>query len=255
MKLPSIVLIGSGNVAFHLLRMFYENEIPVAQICGRNLETIQEFSNQFNIEYCKDPTQVKESEVYIICVSDGNIKEVATQIPYKGALIVHTAGSVSIDEIETERKGVLYPLQTFSKNRTLNYKEIPFFVEANYLADENILKNICQKISNKVHLLTSQDRIKLHLAAVWLCNYTNFNAVIAQEILNEAHISFEILKPLLDETFEKLQTENPIYTQTGPAKRNDITILEKHKALMKNKNYKDLYEKYYNTIVAYYHNK
>ncbi len=253
MQLSSVVLIGSGNVAYHLAKMFDENSITLSQICGRNHKTVQEISSQFNIHYCTDIQQVKRADLYIICVPDDYIKEISMQIPYKNALVIHTAGSVSMDEISAERKGVLYPLQTFSKSRILKYNQIPFFIEASNQNDETILKNICHKISNNVHILSSEQRIKLHLAAIWVNNYTNFNNVIAQEILKEANISLDVMKPLWNETFEKLQTENPIQTQTGPAKRNDINILKKHKALINNDNYKNLYEQYFKTIVAYYH--
>lgn len=253
MQLSSVVLIGSGNVAYHFARMFYENNITLSQICGRNHKAVQEISNQFKIEYCTDIQQVQKADLYIICVSDDYIREISMQIPYKDALVTHTAGSISINEISAKRKGVLYPLQTFSKSRILKYNQIPFFIEASNQNDEKILKNICHKISNNVHTLSSEQRTKLHLAAIWVNNYTNFNNIIAQEILNEVNISLDVMKPLCNETFEKLQTENPIQTQTGPAKRNDISIFKKHKALINNDNYKNLYEQYFKTIVAYYH--
>jgi hypothetical protein len=149
-------------------------------------------------------------------------------------LFVHTAGSVSIDVFcgRAKRYGVLYPMQTFSKTRIIDFQNIPVFIEADSNSTLQTIANVAQSVSNNVRQLSSADRRYLHLAAVWACNYTNFCYNMAAETLQKVGLSFDIMLPLIDETARKVHNLSPQEAQTGPAIRYDKNIIEAQMKLM-----------------------
>lgn len=148
----------------------------------------------------------------------------------EGALLVHTAGSIpmSIWEGKTSRYGVFYPMQTFSKQREVDFRTIPFFIESNSSEDTELLKAIASVLSEKVYEATSEQRRSLHLAAVFTCNFTNHMYALAAELLKKYNLPFDAMLPLIDETARKVHELEPKQAQTGPAVRYDENVINKH---------------------------
>jgi len=238
----SVVLLGSGNVATHLFKAFNEaNEIIVNQWYSRNINQIESYGNEVGIT--DDISQLKDADVYILAVSDDAIATLSKQIPFQDKLVVHTSGSVSLYDIDKKHKrGVFYPLQTFSKDAELDFVNVPLCIEAIKKADLNTLKVLAKSIGSKSHKVNSDQRRGLHLAAVFINNFTNQIYRIAHEITESQSAEFDILKPLILETAKKVQHMSPFLAQTGPAKRNDKKTLKKQLKLLENDHHKAIYE-------------
>ena len=206
-----IAVIGGGNVATHLFNAL-KDKTDVCMVNPRTLEGLPE-----------------NPEVIIISVSDKAISEVARRLPHSDAIVVHTAGSVPMQIFEgiTDRFGVLYPLQTFTKNLDLNYKEIPVFVEGCNREVTEKVSDVAALFSENVNLADSKQRERLHLASVFACNFTNALAGMAQDILTDSPFSLKDLLPLMQQTIDKLNILSPTLAQTGPAVRHDLPVMEK----------------------------
>ncbi|WP_419869338.1 Rossmann-like and DUF2520 domain-containing protein [Chryseobacterium sp. CT-SW4] len=235
-----IVIIGSGNVAYHLAKAFTQNQIPLVQIFGRNENDLKKIAEELHIDYSTDI--LKEADLYIICVSDRSVEEVSALILKKDCLVVHTSGSLPKEILAGEyRKASFYPLQTFSKSKELEYEKIPFFIEAENENDKNILFELASKISQKVMESTHEKRKYIHLTAVFACNFVNHLFTRAKEISDSQDIPFDYFLPLIDETVQKIHEMDPKLAQTGPAVRNDVRILDLHKQLLKDESL-EIYE-------------
>lgn len=238
----SVIILGAGNVATHLFKAFNKaNDITVNQWFNRSLKPLQPFKN--DVEIINDLSQLKDADIYIIAVSDDAIEELSKQLPFGNRLVVHTSGSVSLHNLDKKHlRGVLYPLQTFSKNTELNFETVPFCIEIEHKSNFNILKELASSIGGKSYKVNSEQRSALHLAAVFVNNFTNQIYRIGHEIAESKSVDFNILKPLIKETANKIDNLSPYLAQTGPAKRNDKKTLKKHlKALDKNI-HKEIYE-------------
>ncbi|MCM5663365.1 Rossmann-like and DUF2520 domain-containing protein [Galbibacter mesophilus] len=237
-----VVLLGGGNVAHHLheaLRL--SKEVDLVQCFSRNIKSINVFQNFTPIT--KNLNELKEADVYIIAVSDDAISEVSEAIPFSGKFVVHTSGNKPLNVLSKKNKrGVFYPLQTFSKGKEMDYSKIPFCLETEDERDYNTLKIIAESISQKVFKIDSEQRKSLHLAAVFVNNFVNHLYKIGDDICQESGIPFEILQPLIEETSEKVKEMQPLEAQTGPARRNDVKTLDAHKAQMKSENQIKIYE-------------
>ena len=237
-----ITLIGSGNVAQHLIKAFSKSEVvEIAQVFSRKKEKLSSL-----IEFDKivsDYHDLKEADLYIIAVTDNAIADVSEQLPFNNQLVVHTSGTASIETLDDKnRKGVFYPLQTFSKNKEIDFSVIPICLEADNTFDFRVLETVAKSISKAVFPINSEQRKALHVAAVFVNNFTNHLYQIGQEICEENQVSFDILKPLIQETAEKIKTLEPIDAQTGPAKRNDSSTIEAHLEYLTNENQKNIYK-------------
>lgn len=237
----NVIVLGSGNVASHIIQFINEsNELNLVQIYARNSNKIDNSidKNLVTDDYLK----IKEANIYIIAVSDNSIAEVSKNLPFKNRLVVHTSGSADLDQIDSKnRRGVFYPLQTFSKNKTVDFSQIPFCLETEFEKDYTILENFTQKFSSKVYRISSEQRKYIHVTAVFVSNFTNHMFTIGNEICKENDIPFEIFKPLIQETFNKINELEPVLAQTGPAVRNDSNTLKKHLELITNEKIKSLY--------------
>jgi predicted short-subunit dehydrogenase-like oxidoreductase (DUF2520 family) len=237
-----VVVIGSGNVAHHLIEAFAKSKIvEVTQVFSRQKEAVSPLfdSNKIISTY----TDLSEADLYIIAVSDDAIAEVSSKLPFKNRLVVHTSGTVSIDSLDfNNRKGIFYPLQTFTKNKAVDFKTIPICLESENETDYELLKNVAESISNSVFEINSQQRKALHISAVFVNNFVNHLYQIGHEICIENNISFEILKPLILETANKVMSLSPAAAQTGPAKRNDTKTIEAHLDFLSNKNHATIYK-------------
>lgn len=236
-----IVIIGSGNVAYHLAKAFLENKIPISQIYGRNAEHLQLISDQLQIPFSTE--HLIDADLYLLCVNDGSIKEVSELIIKENCLVAHTSGSLPKEILSGNyRKASFYPLQTFSKFKDLDYSEIPFFIEAEKENDVILLKNIAQKISEKVMVSTYEKRKYIHLTAVFACNFVNHLFARAKEISDSQKIPFDYFFPLIKETTEKIEVLEPKLAQTGPAIRNDERILKLHEELISDEEQLKIYK-------------
>ena len=247
-----IVLIGSGNVAFHLAKAFSEAQIPISQIFGRNTTELQKISEQFSIPFSTET--LTDGDLYIISVSDSSIAEVSSLIKNKNVLVAHTSGSVSREALNGNyRKSVFYPLQTFSKSKNLDYSKIPFFIDAENENDEEILKNLASKISKNVMFANDEKRKYIHLTAVFACNFVNHLYARAKEISDSQGIPFDYFLPLIDETTQKIHELEPKLAQTGPANRNDEKVLKLHESLLTDEEKLKIYKTLNESIKKMYH--
>lgn len=238
----SVVIIGSGNVAQHLISAFAKSEtVEVIQVFSRNVATeIKKFDAS---KITNNFSKLKEADLYIISVTDTAIKEVSSQIPFKNKLVVHTSGSVAITELnDKNRRGVFYPLQTFSKNKSVDFSEIPICLEAENETDYQLVEKVGKSISEKTFKINSEQRKALHVAAVFSCNFVNHLYEIGNKICDENQVPFEILQPLIIETANKIKTLSPSEAQTGPAKRNDTQTINAHLNFLQDETQKEIYK-------------
>lgn len=234
----SVVLLGFGNVGQHLYKTMQASDtIEVVQVYNRRLVPNIETAQSQNVSALKD------ADVYIIAIPDDAIGPFSELLPFKDRLVVHTSGGAQMHVLsKNNRRGVFYPLQTFSKNTIVDFSNIPICVEAEKETDLKLLKTLGSYISEKVVTITSAEREHLHVAAVFVNNFTNHLYHIAETITAKNELDFNLLKPLISETAKKIETLSPAKAQTGPAKRNDIKTIEKHLKLLEGSTYKSMYE-------------
>lgn len=237
----SIVILGTGNVAKHLFSVFSNCEgVNISQVWGRNKDRLSYFKGNAAIN--DDISKVLEANLYIIAVSDDAVSEVAKGLVDKKGLVVHTSGSVPMNALDgRNRRGVFYPLQSFSAGRAVDFKSVPICIEAETKGDLELLLRLAKTISDQVLEISSDQRKSLHIAAVFVNNFTNHLFEIGNEICREQGLPFEILLPLIRETVQKLDRLTPLDAQTGPARRNDQKTIKNHLTQLENKNYKDIY--------------
>ncbi|TFG72325.1 MAG: DUF2520 domain-containing protein, partial [Flavobacteriales bacterium] len=227
-----VVLIGTGKVAKHLFDAFrLGNAIEVVQVIGRHSEPLRHFdmvsTNLIAEKY------VLDADVYIIAVSDGAIAEVSRSFENRNGLVVHTSGSIPGNALSGHnRRGVFYPLQTFSSERAIDFRNVPLCIEAKDPIDLKLLHLMASSISDMVYEIDSEQRKYLHLAAVFANNFTNHMYVLADQICKENGLPFEMLRPLIMETAKKIEHHSPLLMQTGPAIRHDATVLKMHAELL-----------------------
>ena len=227
--MSSIVILGAGNVAFHLTRALIENTCNVRQIFNRTLEHAREIGEANRISYTDKISEIEKADIYIIASADSGIEEFSHYIPYDDVLVVHTSGSSPMSVLKGDyRKGVFYPLQTFSKERTMRYDNIPFFIEAENPEDLKTLNELGNRISNEVHELNFASRMQVHMTGVWANNFVNHLYYIAGNICEQNNVPFDVLLPLIQETANKVIEMSPKDAQTGPAKRGDQVIIDRH---------------------------
>lgn len=227
-----IVIIGSGNVAYHMAKAFSLKGIPLAQIFGRNENELKKIAEELNLPYSTE--HLKDADLYLICVSDHSVEGVSKIVTKKNSLVAHTSGSLPKEILSGEyRKASFYPLQTFSKSKDLEYEKIPFFIEAENKEDQKLLSDLASVVSKNVMESTHEKRKYIHLTAVFACNFVNHLFSRAKEISDSQEIPFDYFLPLIDETVQKIYEIEPKMAQTGPAVRNDVRILQLHEQLLK----------------------
>jgi len=235
------VIIGSGNVAYHLVKAFKQNNLQIHQIFGRNEVELSKISNEFNIPFSTE--KLEDAELYIIAVSDSAVENVSELIKNENALVAHTSGSLSKDILKGNyRKATFYPLQTFSKTKDLDYSKIPFFIEAENQIDEKSLCELASIISDNVEIADHEKRKYIHLTAVFACNFVNHLFARAKEISDSQDLDFNYFIPLIDETVEKIHHLEPKLVQTGPAVRGDERILKLHEQLITDEDHFKIYQ-------------
>ncbi len=249
-----VVVLGAGNVAYHLTNKLLDcKNIQLVQVYNRDIEKIKYLTSKTTIT--NNLNQLAKADVYVISVSDNAVPILSKKINAPNKLVVHTCGSLGMNELKCNaKKGVLYLLQTFSKNRDIDFTKVPMCIEAQTEADLITLHKIANALSNSVYIINSKQRIKLHTAAVFVNNFVNHLYFQGQEICKNNDVSFDVLKPLILETASKVNELPPFDAQTGPAKRNDTLTLNKHYSSLKNNQLK-IYKLLTKSIIETYGKK
>lgn len=244
-----IVLIGAGNVATHLGKILQQSGYELLQVYSRTVESAAELASMLSVNYTTSLEEIRQdADLYIVALKDSALQELLPALvkDKEQALFVHTAGSMPMDIWKgyVSHYGVLYPMQTFSKKREVDFATVPFFVEANDAMGWTTLKELAGKLSPKVYEATSEQRKYLHLAAVFACNFTNHMYALSAHLLDQHSLSFEVMLSLIDETAKKVHELPPVKAQTGPAIRYDENVINKHLDLLSDDpDIKELYEK------------
>ena len=234
----SVVLIGFGNVGQHLFKALKKKKVKVLQVYSPSQKAVKKKGTPFIHEV----SEIMEADLYIIAIKDDAIPSFTASLPFNNRLVVHTSGTSGIQSIASnQRRGVFYPLQTFSKKAKVPWKNIPICIEAEQEKDLKLLQKLGALLSEKVVEISSEERQKLHLAAVWVNNFSNHLFHLAEIYLKENSLDFNLLKPLMKETVKKLDDFSPAEAQTGPAKRHDVKTIETQIGLLHDLKQKEIY--------------
>ncbi len=252
----NIILIGAGNVATHLGSALQRAGHRILQVYSRTEASASELAGLLSCGWTTELDKISpDAQLYLFCVRDAVLEELARNVysylrnnasPGRslnegpGALFVHTAGSMSMDIFPSIRRGVFYPMQTFSKGRPVQFSEIPVFVQSN--TDEALLLSLASQLSGHTYVLDEKRRRRLHLAAVFACNFANHMYDLSARILEEADLPFSVMLPLIDETARKVHQLSPSQAQTGPAVRYDMNVMRRQLELLKDERDKEIYE-------------
>ncbi len=244
-----IVLIGAGNVATHLGSALQQAGYELLQVYSRTEESASVLARKLSTGYTVSIEGIRrDADLYIVALKDSALQELLPLL-VKGreqAFFVHTAGSMPMElwKGHLSRYGVLYPMQTFSKQREVDFATVPFFIEASGAAELDVLRELAGKLSPKVYEVTSEQRKYLHIAAVFACNFANHMYALSAHVLEQHGIPFEVMLSLIDETAKKVHELPPVQAQTGPAIRYDENVIGKHLDLLAGEpDVQELYEK------------
>lgn len=230
MKKYPLYIIGSGNIAWHLLNLFKQCKIKVEGIWSRNIANGMQLVKEFDCNFVDSISKLPNKAVYILAVTDTAIPIIANELSEE-SWVIHTSGSISIDCLTQKHKhaGVFYMLQSFTKGVLVDYSTIPILYEYSSLEMKNLIEQWIKKLPLKSENVNSSQRLYYHLAAVFASNFVNFMLLHAENILEYYSLNKEKLYPLVHETVAKALREGPVKSQTGPARRNDFITMEKHK--------------------------
>lgn len=249
-----IGIIGSGNVAHHLAHAFYRlKDIQFTEIYTRNKTTGRVLADAVNVQFVEDINQLT-ADILIVCASDDSIQSIAKELKDSEKIIAHTSGVVSIHNLKeaTTKYGSFYPLQTFTKTREVDLKEVPFLIDGSNQEVKDILAGLARMISKKVSFVADDQRRKLHVAAVIVNNFSNHLFSLTKDYTDSLSLDFDLLKPLMQETVAKALAQNPADIQTGPAKRGDKNTIAQHLDMLKDSKLKELYLWFTESIEKYY---
>ena len=236
--MKNIVIIGSGNVAEALATALTAKGAAPVQIFARNAEQGAEIARWCGCGWTDDPAQLAPADLYIISVTDRMIKQVAAGLEFGNAVVAHTAASVPVDifPAKIRNRAVLYPLQSFTKGRSIDFSQVPILIEGNNPVSLECVRETAKAISERVVEMDSEKRAMVHVAAVFAGNFSNHMYTISEELINGAGFDFSLLKPLITECAAKaVESRSPITSQTGPAVRNDFLTKSRHCELLSQK--------------------
>lgn len=251
-----LVLIGSGNVAWHFGHALKNAGIRIVQVISRSYESGQELAGELGTISSTDfSLELPESDFIIVAVKDSVLVEVLQQMHLTEAIILHTSGSLGIDIFRADQKrcGVLYPFQTLTKGMHVDFDKIPMCIEASDNLSLARIKSLAGMISGNVQELTTEQRRILHISGVFLNNFTNHLIAQTVDFLNRNNLDKTLVMPLLEETINKLKQTSPYDAQTGLARRNDFEVIHKHLEILSvEPQLKKLYAMLTDSIIAYY---
>jgi predicted short-subunit dehydrogenase-like oxidoreductase (DUF2520 family) len=248
----NIILIGAGNVATQLGLALSDAGYKISQVYSKTKSSSSVLAKKLKTESITDLKKLaQDASIYIIAVKDDAIRDVAAQLKLGNKIVVHTSGSVSINALKkvSTNYGVIYPLQTFTKGKSLNFKNVPLCIEGSNKSTSTTLQYFAKSVSSNVQQVDSDQRKVIHLAAVFACNFSNHMYTIAEEIMKKNKLSFGLLKPLIEETASKIKNNSPTEAQTGPAARGDKKVMKEHLKMLKNKDIKEIYKTLSNQIM------
>lgn len=231
----SVVMIGAGNVATNLAVAMYDAGFNILQVFSRSGESAYELAGRVGAAACVSINEINpDAGLYLIALRDDVVQFILPELKVNNGMVVHTSGTLPMAMLaDTSSKyGVLYPLQSFNKFKTTDLRNVPFCIEASDELTLNFLTTLSSRLSGDVHILNSDQRQYLHVAAVFAANFSNFMYVAASDILRSREIDFAILLPLIQELFNKISSIEPWEAQTGPAVREDLKITEIHMQLL-----------------------
>ena len=254
-----ISFVGAGRVAGSMCREIYFTGCKIDSVISKSEANGLQLANDCNASWTNKYSIPESTDLVIVSVPDSQLKSVLRKLKYRhGTILAHTAGSSGLDVFpeEAEHKGVIYPLQTFSKNRKVKFMSLPVFIEASDSRTAEVLSEIAGSLGSKVYFADTEHRQKLHLAAVFACNFTNHMLTLGKKLAYDAGYSFEELKPLVEETFLKAAEMGPDNSQTGPAVRNDKNTIRKHLELLSyDHDLKRIYREISGSVFKYYNRK
>lgn len=232
-----IVFIGAGNLATNVAKALYEAGHEILQVFSRTMASAEALAGTVGAVATDDVSAVAgNADIYILSVKDAALKSVIEKLcdGKRNGLFVHTAGSIPMGVFEghAERFGVFYPMQSFSKQRQVDFSDVSIFVEAKRKEDLDMLFRLGRSLSPNVVELSSEGRKRLHLAAVFACNFTNHCYHLAEKVLSEYDIPFDVMLPLVDETARKVHEVSPMEAQTGPAVRYDENVINMQRDML-----------------------
>lgn len=231
----NISFAGAGRVAGALCREMHHTGFKIIQVVSRNAEEGRLLAQSCGGEWSSVLSFDKSNDIIIVAVPDSYLREVISKIKCsENTIVAHTAGSYGLEVFPSEMKnaGVFYPLQTFSKGRVIDFKALPFLLEAKEGKTMKYLTTLAEALGGNVHLVDINRRKLLHVSAIFVNNFTNYMLTEGEEIASKAGFSFGILEPLIKETISKVLENGPSSSQTGPAVRNDSNTIEKHLELL-----------------------
>ena len=245
-NIRSVVVVGSGNVAESVAMAVADSfALELKQVVARNAVRAEAVAQMAGCDWCSDLGEAEDADLYIIAVSDRAVEDVAAKLRRReGSVVVHTAGSVEMEALGDGNKGVLYPFQTFTAGRRVDFTAVPLFVEG---CDEDVaqaIEDVANLLSQRVYRANSKRRREIHLTGVLACNFVNALYSMATDLLDEREgLPFDVLRPLIEETAAKaINAEHPRNVQTGPAVRGDKAVAERHTAMLDDENQKELYK-------------
>jgi predicted short-subunit dehydrogenase-like oxidoreductase (DUF2520 family) len=238
-----IFVIGTGNVASHLSAAILKAGHCIEGVCGRDFGHTEELAKKLNVKPFGSISSIPaDADAYLISVSDDSIADVAAQMPNVEGIVAHTAGSVPMKVLARfSRHGVIYPLQTFSKSRTIDMSHVPLCIEGCDTKTADTLTALARTLSTDVRPMTTEQRAQLHLAAVFSCNFANCMYAEAENILKKSDIPFSIMRELIAETAAKAADMGPTAAQTGPARRGDTRVMNHQMELLPSDELKKIY--------------
>ncbi len=242
-----ISFIGAGNVASHLALSFKKAGFTITDVWSESVKSAKILAEKVNANWCNKADELTSNcDLLVMAIPDQLIEEIGSSLKVtENQLLVHTSGSIPLKPLSSfaENCGVFYPLQTFSRDRTIEFKTIPILVEANSIHNLKMLSDVASRISNKVIAINSEKRKYIHLAAVFVNNFPNLMYRIASDILKQEDVDFDLLRPLILETAKKVQEFEPGDVQTGPAMRNDRRVIDEQISLLNaNRDYQEVYK-------------
>ena len=235
-RITTIVLIGTGNVSTILGNELLSKGYVITQVISRNLHHAKELALSLNCSsYSDSLSSIKiDADLYLIAVNDDAVEKVVNELPSLNGIVTHCSGTLSSQILSNkfEKSGVLYPLQTFTKGRIIEFSELPFLIYSHNHEVENTLYGLAKNLSNKVFLLDDRQRAQAHFTAVILNNFTNHLITLAEDFAQEYQLPKHLFDALLKETVEKAVLLGAENSQTGPAIRNDQETVQKHLKLL-----------------------
>lgn len=253
--IQNVVILGSGNLAWHLCQSLKNIGIQIKQIYNHTDVNAEKLAREFGLTFTSQLDLLAEADAYFFVLSDFVIAEILTKRNWQQKLLVHCAGSIEMNVFQsyTSNFGVLYPLQSFTKGKPVDFEQIPLLVEGNTPQNEQTILNLAAKLSKNIRVENSEKRAKIHLAAVFASNYVNFMLGVAYQLMQSQKTDPQLLFPLVKETIEKAFSIGPLAAQTGPARRNNQDTIKKHELMLEsNPDWQKLYTFVAEKITTFY---